>query len=87
MPEGKENELLNFFLEFREFKGTIETKLDRAIADIKDLKDGTSQTIADHEKRIDKLEKGRANLRLEVGLYIALNLFVIGLMIYHIMGK
>ena len=83
MAEEKDME---FLLEFREFRGVINTKLDRALSDIKELKDGTTTKIDNHEKRIEKAEK-----RLErQETYIKLGLFIltlcVGLVIWHLTG-
>ena len=37
---------MDFLLEFREFRGTVMTKLDRAIEDIKDLKDNIAGRLS-----------------------------------------
>lgn len=48
------NNEAKFLLEFREFKGEVNTKLDRALEDIKELKEGTTD-------KITRLEEGKAD--------------------------
>ena len=71
----------------------IELNFRQVKADIKDLKDGTSNQLADHEARIKDLEVTRVDFRAKIrdtGKYmafiVALGLLIIGLLIWHITG-
>jgi hypothetical protein len=82
MPDPQQQRDIDFLLEFREFKGVVNTKLDRAINDIQDLKDGTATKIADHEKRIETMENDRYLLKAS----LALGIVILGLIIWHLTG-
>ena len=56
-------------------------------ADIKDLKDGTSAELKDHENRIKKLELNETGNKVRMYIYISIGTFLAGLLIYHILGK
>lgn len=102
MPDDQQQRDIDFLLEFREFKGVVNTKLDRALNDIQDLKDGTSTKIASHDKRIDELEKEIKNrvdwktfnvVSAKVDsndtynkLLIAIGLLLVGMFIFHLTG-
>lgn len=43
----------------------VTTKLDQLSIDIKELKDGTTKTLADHEMRMTSLEKVIAEVNVE----------------------
>ena len=75
---------MDFLLEFREFRGTVMTKLDRAIDDIKDLKDNIVGRVEnlekDHVSRIEfeALQNWRYYLAGAIAILIAIiTLFVI----------
>lgn len=71
----------------------IKTILKRAVEDIRDLRDGTSQKIVNLEKRVDDayLEidelKGRINTNgAFYKWFVALAIVLISLMSWHILG-
>jgi hypothetical protein len=64
----------------------LKTRMEDIRKDIQDLKDGTSIRISDHEKRISLLEKSNITTKVAVGIYLAIGVFLAGLMIYHIIG-
>lgn len=74
---------IDFLLEFREFRGTVMTKLDRAISDIKDLKDNIVGRVEnlekDHVKRdeFESLLNWRYYLGGAIAILIALVTFFI----------
>ena len=55
--------------------------------DIKDLKDGTSVKISDHETRINKLESASTRMAVMLSVGIFALTFLISLIAYHILGK
>lgn len=55
--------------------------------DIKDLKDGTSDRISDHEKRIQNIERTTTRRNVQMTIYISIGATLAGLMIYHILGQ
>jgi hypothetical protein len=71
----------------------IDLNFRQVKADIKDLKDGTSNQLNDHEARIKDLEVTRVDFRAKIrdnGKYmvfiVALGLLILGLLIWHITG-
>lgn len=44
----------------------INTILKQVVRDIQDLKDGTSVKIADHEKRIESIERWKSSVEKEI---------------------
>jgi len=71
----------------------IDLNFRQVKADIKDLKDGTSNQLNDHERRLKDLEITRIDFRLKVGnsdklLKLILSLVVVGLImiVYHLTG-
>ena len=61
----------------------METKLDSLIEDIRDLKDGTSKTVGDHEARIRKMEDRQLTW---VGA-LAMLQFFIGIVLWFISNQ
>lgn len=64
----------------------LKTRMEDIRRDIQDLKDGTSVKISDHEKRIGLLEKSNITTKVAVGIYLAVGVFLAGLLVYHILG-
>ena len=62
----------------------LKTKMDSLKDDIKDLKDGTTIKIEDHETRIGKLESTNTFLRTMLTVGIGILATLSGLLIYHI---
>jgi hypothetical protein len=64
----------------------LKTRMESLKDDIKDLKDGTTVKIADHETRLFALEgvKSKQNTLLTIG--IALLTVVAAMLIYHLFG-
>jgi hypothetical protein len=56
-------------------------------ADIKDLKDGTSAELNDHEIRIKSLELKETGNKVRMYIYLSLGAFIAGILIYHVMGQ
>lgn len=65
----------------------INTTLKRAVQDIKDLKDGTSDKIANHEKRLELLERWHSSQVISLWIYGVIGGFLATVLIYHVMGK
>lgn len=61
----------------------IETRMEGLKADIKELKDGTSTQLIDHETRIKKLENKTSNYFITITLYSIAMGAMISLIIYH----
>ena len=61
----------------------METKLDSLIEDIRDLKDGTSKIVGDHEARIRKMEDRQLTW---VGA-LAMLQFFIGIVLWFISNQ
>jgi hypothetical protein len=64
----------------------LKTRMESLKDDIKDLKDGTTVKIADHETRLFALEssKGKQSILLSVG--IALLVIIASMLIWHLFG-
>jgi hypothetical protein len=62
----------------------LKTKMEDLKADIKDLKDGTTTQIGDHELRIKKLENKTANYLITLTLYSVFVGGLVGLLLFHI---
>jgi hypothetical protein len=65
---------------------TMHEQLKGVKADVRDIKDGTSRQLADHEHRIKMLEIARSNQKISMAIYISIGAFLVGLLIYHILG-
>ena len=65
----------------------IKTIQQTMLSEIREIKTGTAQSISDHEVRLGKLEtlNTRVSVMLSGGVF-ALT-FLIGLIVYHIMGN
>ena len=64
----------------------LKTKMDDLKTDIKELKDGTNDKIADHERRISALQAKTANYTITLVLYSLAVASMIGLIVYHILS-
>jgi hypothetical protein len=64
----------------------IETRMESLRTDIKELKDGTTCKIDDHEARIQKIEKKVSGYVITLSLYSGAIATLIGIMIYHILN-
>ena len=69
------------------FHTTVSEKFAELKIDIRDLRDGISVRIADHETRLNKLETSRGNQTILISIGIGLLALLASLLIYHIMGK
>lgn len=69
------------------FHTSLNDKLTEIKQDIKDLKDGVKQSIADHELRLNKLETSHGNQTILISIGIGLITLLTSLLVYHIMGK
>jgi hypothetical protein len=77
---------IDFLLEFREFKGVVNTKLDRALDDIRELKDGTASKLAGLEIRMDAVEESVSVSGTFYKWLVAIGILIIGLIIFHLTG-
>jgi hypothetical protein len=66
-----------------EIKTIQKTMLD----ELREIKTGTAQSISDHETRLGKLETANTRVVLMLSGGIFALTFLIGLIVYHIMGK
>ena len=64
----------------------IETRMESLRTDIRELKDGTTTQIDDHEKRLQKIEKKVSGYVITLSLYSGAIATLIGIMIYHILN-
>jgi hypothetical protein len=62
----------------------LETKMEGLKEDIKELKDGTTIKIADHEKRLFDLEKSKNSQTILISIGIGILTILVGLLSYHI---
>jgi len=62
----------------------LETKMDSLKEDIKDIKDGTSRHISDHEQRIQIIEGKVSKFLITISLYSIAVAGLIGLVVYLI---
>jgi hypothetical protein len=65
----------------------LRTRMEDIKNDIKELKDGTTKTMADHEIRIQKMENFRTKNTVALGIYISIGVFLASLMVYHVLAK
>lgn len=98
MPDDTKQRDIDFLLEFREFKGEVNTKLDRALSDIKDLKDDTSLKLSKHDsdlyspdgvigrlaKRIEYLENYKGAIVVNSSLLWSAWGVLLTILLYHI---
>jgi hypothetical protein len=64
----------------------LKTRMESLREDIKDLKDGTSTQIADHENRLSVLEGVRSKQNIMITVIIALGFIATTLLVYHLFG-
>jgi hypothetical protein len=64
----------------------LKARMDGLKADIKDLKDGTSAQIADHETRITAVEGKGSKQSILITVIIALGFIATTLLVYHMFG-
>ena len=71
----------------------IDTRLTDLITTVKDIKDGTVVQLADHEKRIQDLEKTRIDFRGIIKsnktlmiIMISIGVCAISLLVWHLTG-
>ena len=69
------------------FHVSTNEKLMEIKNDIKDLRDGIKQQIADHEVRINRLETSKGNQTILISIGIGLLTLLTSLLVYHIMGS
>ena len=62
----------------------LKTRMEGLKSDIKDLKDGTSTQLAQHESRLTMLESSRTKQNVTMSIGIGLLSILVGLLIYHI---
>lgn len=65
----------------------IKTIQQTMLAEIREIKDGTTRSISDHEFRINKIESSstRMTVMLSVGIFAIT--FLVSLVIYHLVGS
>lgn len=64
----------------------LKTRMDGLKDDIKDLKDGTSMQIQDHEKRIFDLETSKSKQGVFITIGIVIIGFLISMVVTHLFG-
>jgi pyruvate-formate lyase-activating enzyme len=64
----------------------LKTRIEGIKADIKDLKDGTSTQINDHENRLNTLESAKSKQAIMITVIIALGFIATTLLVYHMFG-
>lgn len=62
----------------------LKTKIEGIRDDIKDLSDGTTKQIADHETRLNTLETEKTKIVVLLGIASAIFSVLIGLLVYHL---
>ncbi len=73
------------------FRAEVKTQMNNVLLEIKDIKDNTTGTLTDHEKRLRMLENIAQNNRnrisnfwVAMGIYTAGVVSMIALMLFHI---
>jgi hypothetical protein len=64
----------------------LKTRMENLKCDIKELKDGTSNSVDDHERRIFALENSKSKQGVLITVIIALGFIATTLLIYHMFG-
>ena len=64
----------------------LKTRMDSLKDDIKDLKDGTTVKIADHENRLTAIESKGSKQAVMITVIIALGFIATTLLVYHMFG-
>jgi hypothetical protein len=65
----------------------LKTRMEGLRNDIKDLNDGTTLKIENHEVRLGKLETARTSQSVLISIGIAILSVLVSLLIYHIVGR
>jgi hypothetical protein len=74
----------SFPQEARDLLIELKVQVENIRTDIRELRDGTSMKISDHEKRLGCLEKTVSNNKIFMGIYSAIGAMLISLLVYHI---
>jgi len=64
----------------------LKTRMEALRDDIKDLKDGTTVKIADHEVRLFSLENSKTKTNTLVSIGVGILTLLVGLLVYHVLG-
>ena len=64
----------------------LEEKMAGLKMDIKDLKNGTSAKISDHESRIFQLEKSKSGQTILISIGTALVALLVSILVYHLLN-
>jgi hypothetical protein len=64
----------------------LKTRMDSIRDDIKDLKDGTSTKIAEHENRIFALESAKGKQSVLISAVVVLGGIVTAMVVFHLFG-
>jgi hypothetical protein len=64
----------------------LKTKMEGLKSDIKDIKDGTSTKIEDHEKRLFELETSRGRQSILITIGVSILIVLISMIIFHLTG-
>lgn len=64
----------------------LKTRMESLRNDIKDIKDGTSLQIADHEKRIFSIESSKSKTNTLITIGIAVGTILTSMLIAHLFG-
>ena len=64
----------------------LKTKMEGLKDDIRDIKNGTSARIAEHETRLCSLEASKSKQSLFITLGISIVLILTSLLVYHLFG-
>jgi autotransporter adhesin len=65
----------------------LKTKIEGIRDDIKDLKDGTTEKIANHETRLNTLETEKTKIQQLLGIASAILTLLVSLLVWHLVGK
>ena len=65
----------------------LKTKLEGIREDIKNLSDGTTKQIADHELRINNLETDKTRTTVMLSIGVGILSLLVSLLVWHLMGR
>jgi formylmethanofuran dehydrogenase subunit B len=65
----------------------LKTKIEGIRDDIKDLKDGTTERIANHELRLNTLETEKTRTTVMLSIGVGILTLLVSLLVWHLMGK
>jgi hypothetical protein len=65
----------------------LKTKIEGIRDDIKDLKDGTTEKIADHEIRLTNLETEKTKTTVLLSIGIGILTLLVSLLVWHLVGR